>query len=61
MEGELLGGELGREPGQGGGVACACAVFLDDGAQGGVAVEGDPGDSCALSDGDKGDRLAACG
>ena len=58
VQGELLHGELGCEAGDGGGVACACAVLVDDGAQRRVAVEGDTRDSCALSDGDEGDLLA---
>jgi len=39
VQGELLAGELGGEAGEGGGVACAAAVLVDDGAQRGVAVQ----------------------
>ena len=39
--------DLDGETGQGGGVVAAGAVFLDDGAQLGVAVEGGPADAGA--------------
>jgi hypothetical protein len=61
VQGELLHGELGGESGQGGGVAGAVTVFVDDGAQRRVAVEGDSGDAGVLGDGDEGDRLAVSG
>jgi hypothetical protein len=53
--------DLDGESGQGGGVASAGAVLLDDGAQVGPPVEGGPADAGARGDLTEGDGLPGCG
>ena len=53
--------DLDGEAGQGGGVASAVAVLVDDGAQVGPTVEGGPADAGRGGDLGEGDGLAGCG
>jgi len=53
--------DLDGEAGQGGGVASAGAVLVDDGAQAGPPVEGGPADAGACGDLSEGDGLPSGG
>ena len=57
LEGGAEVGDLGGEPGQGGGFSSAGAVLFDDGAEVGVAVEGGSAEPGAGGDGVEGDRV----
>ncbi len=57
VQGDAEVGDLGDQPGEGAGFPSARAVFLDDGAEVGVAVEGGSAEAGAGGDAVEGDRV----
>ncbi|HLZ37210.1 MAG TPA: hypothetical protein VKP64_05505 [Mycobacteriales bacterium] len=52
--------DLAGEPAEGSGLRLASAVFVDDGAELGIAVEGAATESCEFGDGGERDWLGRC-